>query len=60
LTPRSVLMRDWTRMRRSLEPKQQGDPRSIFTGPVKLPQVIDQEIIDATEGYQALVRQLQE
>ena len=60
LTPRSVLMRDWTRMRRSLEPNQYGDPRSIFTGPVKLPQIIDQEIIDATEGYQALVRQLQE
>ena len=59
LVPRGVLMRDWTRMRRGETPDPYGDPRSIFTGPARAPQPMDQETIDAIEGYQALVRQAQ-
>lgn len=59
LVPRGVLMRDWTRMRRGETPDPYGDPRSIFTGPARAPQRMDQETIDAIEGYQALVRQAQ-
>lgn len=60
LTPRSVVMRDWTRMRRGETPSTYGDPRSLFTGPARVPQLVDQETIDAIEGYHYLVRQAQD
>tara|TARA_R110002020_G_scaffold474231_1_gene705037 strand:+ start:469 stop:2034 length:1566 start_codon:yes stop_codon:yes gene_type:complete len=59
LTPRSVVMRDWTRMRRGQTPDTSGDPRSLFTGPAQKPQVVDQELIDAIQGYHNIVRQRQ-
>jgi len=59
LTPRSVVMRDWTRMRRGEAPSTYGDPRSIFTGPARMPQVVDQEVVDAINGYQAILKQRQ-
>ena len=60
LIPRSVVMRDWTRMRRGETPDPYGDPRSIFTGPAQVPQPVDPEMIDAIEGYLDLVRQAQD
>tara|TARA_R110000823_G_scaffold79804_7_gene181933 strand:+ start:214 stop:2493 length:2280 start_codon:yes stop_codon:yes gene_type:complete len=60
LIPRSLGMRDWNRMRREKAPTGYAqDPRSIFTGPTQVPQVIDQEMIDAISGYQSLLRQQQ-
>tara|TARA_R110000822_G_scaffold136957_1_gene274441 strand:+ start:90 stop:1640 length:1551 start_codon:yes stop_codon:yes gene_type:complete len=56
LAPRSVVMRDWTRMRRQENPTGWAqDPRSIFTGPTRAPQIIDQEMVDALMGYQMMV-----
>jgi len=49
-------MRDWNRMRREKSPKgYANDPRSIFTGPTQVPQIIDNEIVDAAAGYQGLL-----
>lgn len=56
LTPRSVIMRDWERMRRGKGGLRSGDPRSIFTGPTQRPQFMDQEIIDAAKAYQYLLK----
>ncbi len=56
LIPRAVGMRDWNRMRREKSPKgYANDPRSIFTGPTQVPQIIDNEIVDAAAGYQGLL-----
>ena len=57
LVPRGVLMRDWTRMRRGESPDPYGDPRSLFTGPARAPQPVDQETIDAISAYEMLVNQ---
>lgn len=56
LIPRSVLMRDFNRLRRSKNADLFRDARSIFTGPTQWAQPIDQELVDAIQGYNLLTQ----
>ena len=57
--PRDLVMRDFTRQRRSPEGGHpSSDARSLLTGPARIPQAVDQELIDAFGGYDFLLQYL--
>lgn len=60
LLPRGLALRDWTRGKRAAGKSLERDWRAAFTGPISARQVIDQEFVDAAQGYGLLKDYLRE